>query len=172
MKIYKNFLDKEKFKQTQDTLTSTEFPWYLNGVLYEKTTSYNHQLAHTLYANDKANSAFFDISNLFKEKINWFCLLRIKANLLQRTDKIIEHGMHTDYQDKTHKIKTGIFYVNTNNGYTKFKNNKIIKSEENKYIEFDCSEPHTGTTCTDSDYRIVINFNYIKWLEEYYLDRH
>jgi len=162
MKIYKNFLDKEKFKQTQDTLTSTEFPWYLNGVLYEKTTSYNHQLAHTLYANDKVNSAFFDISNLFKEKINWFSLLRIKANLLQRTDKIIEHGMHTDYQDKTHKIKTGIFYVNTNNGYTKFKNNKIIKSEENKYIEFDCSEPHTGTTCTDSDYRIVINFNYIK----------
>jgi hypothetical protein len=78
MKIYKNFLDKEKFKQIQDILTSIEFPWYLNKVLFEKTTSYNSQLAHIFYANDKVNSAFFDISNLFKEKINWFSLLKIK----------------------------------------------------------------------------------------------
>jgi hypothetical protein len=48
MKIYKNFLDKEKFKQIQDILTSAEFPWYLNEVLLEPSTSYNHQLAHTL----------------------------------------------------------------------------------------------------------------------------
>jgi hypothetical protein len=162
MKIYKNFLDKEKFKQIQDILTSTEFPWYLNTVLNEKTTSYNHQLAHIFYANDKINSAFFNMLNSIKTKINWLTLLKVKANLLQRTDKIIEHGMHTDYEKRKHKIITGIFYINTNNGYTKFKNGEVIKSEENKYIEFDHFEHHTGTTCTDSDYRIIINFNYIK----------
>ena len=37
---------------------------------------------------------------------------------------------------------------------------KKIKSEENKYVEFDSSLKHTGTTCTDQKRRVVINFNY------------
>ena len=35
-----------------------------------------------------------------------------------------------------------------------------IKSEENKYVEFDCNLKHTGSTSTDEKRRIVINFNY------------
>jgi hypothetical protein len=61
---------------------------------------------------------------------------------------------------KIKNSKTGIFYINTNNGYTKFKNKKLIKSEENKLIFFDSSKEHTGTTCTDELFRIVINFVY------------
>ena len=45
---------------------------------------------------------------------------------------------------------------------TKFSNGEIVKSEENKYVEFDSQLEHTGTSCTDQDYRIVINFNYLK----------
>ena len=64
--------------------------------------------------------------------------------------------MHTDQEKGT----TGIFYVNTCNGYTRFKNNKIIKSKENTYIEFDSTLEHTGASCTDKKRRVVINFNY------------
>ena len=70
--------------------------------------------------------------------------------------------MHIDFDEKKYKIHTGILYVNTNNGYTKFSNGEIVKSEENKYVEFDSQLEHTGTSCTDQDYRIVINFNYLK----------
>ena len=51
--------------------------------------------------------------------------------------------------------------LNTNNGYTIFKkNNKKIKSVQNKLIDFDGRLQHTGTSCTDAPYRMVINFVY------------
>ena len=43
-----------------------------------------------------------------------------------------------------------------------FKNNKKIISEKNKLVIFDGNTEHQSTTCTDKDYRIVINFNYFK----------
>ena len=56
--------------------------------------------------------------------------------------------------------KTAVFYVNSNNGYTKLKNGTIIKSEENKIAIFDGETEHTGTTCTDEEFRVVVNINY------------
>ena len=72
--------------------------------------------------------------------------------------------MHIDQDIKNNKkLKTAIYYVNTNNGYTKFKkNNKKIISEKNKLIIFDNDLEHTGSTCTDDRLRVVINFNYVE----------
>ena len=87
-------------------------------------------------------------------------LIRIKCNLVLKTTKIQEHGFHVDYQMKE-KFRTAILYINTNNGYTIFKkNNKKIKSVQNKLIDFDGRLQHTGTSCTDAPYRMVINFVY------------
>ena len=88
-------------------------------------------------------------------------LIRIKANLVLRTPKIKEHGFHIDNQIHK-KFKTAILYINSNNGYTRFKkNNKKFKSEENKLIDFNGRLQHTGTSCTDTQYRMVINFVYL-----------
>ena len=65
--------------------------------------------------------------------------------------------MHIDQIKGT----TGILYINTCNGYTKFENGKKVKSVENTYVEFDSTLKHTGTTCTDTDRRLVLNINYI-----------
>ena len=71
--------------------------------------------------------------------------------------------MHIDQAVKGHKnIKSAIYYVNSNNGYTKFKNGKKILSKQNKLIIFDNDQPHTGSTCTDERIRVVINFNYVE----------
>jgi hypothetical protein len=91
------------------------------------------------------------LKHIKHKKIN-----RVKANLLTRTDEIIEHGMHTDQKKGT----TGILYLDNSNGYTKFENGKKVESEENKYVEFDSTIKHTGSTCTDKKRRVVINFNY------------
>jgi len=161
MKVYNNFLPKEEFLEIKNFMTGNYFPWYVqNSVVNEKDN--NFQLTHLFYNNCIINSDLFKILNVFLKKINPLCIIRIKANLLTKTEKIIEHEMHTDFQsDSTKNITTGIFYINTNNGYTKFKNKKI-ESIENRYVSFNSNELHTGTTCTDENYRIVINFNYIK----------
>jgi hypothetical protein len=59
------------------------------------------------------------------------------------------------------KLKTAVFYLNTNNGYTYFENNEKVLSTENTFVEFDSHIMHGGTTCTDQLKRMMINFNYI-----------
>ena len=89
-------------------------------------------------------------------KLKYKKLIRIKANLLIQTPKIQEHHFHIDQESG----RTGIFYINDNNGYTKFEDGSKVKSEKNKYVEFDSKLKHTGTSCTDAKRRVVINFNY------------
>ena len=55
----------------------------------------------------------------------------------------------------------GYLYLNSNNGYTRFKEGGKIFSERNKLVKFKGNKYHTGSTCTDKEYRSIINFNYI-----------
>jgi hypothetical protein len=102
------------------------------------------------------------------EKINSVSMWRIKANLLTRTPNIVENEFHIDIGDlidKPEKLAqwtTSIFYVNSNNGYTKFENGSIVESVANRMVTFPSNMKHTGTSCTDEQTRIVINFNYFK----------
>lgn len=161
MKIYKNFLDNENFLNLKNTLLSSSFPWYFCPKI-----DYNEkyfQFYHSFYENYSVNSSYYNLIFPIIKKINPMSLIRIKANLLYRTKEIEEHGMHTDYDNKKNSgIKTAIFYCNTNNGYTIFKNGNKVKSEENKLIEFNVDNEHTGSSCTDEKIRVVINFNYYK----------
>ena len=56
---------------------------------------------------------------------------------------------------------TSIFYMNTNNGCTVFEDGTEIKSVANRVVTFPRSTKHAGTTCSDENVRILINFNYI-----------
>ena len=163
MKVINNFLPEDTFKKLQDKLTSPFFPWYYNPIVVYKDDPRNHfQCIHFLYNHhSRGRSSFFEIIEPVIDIINPLSLLRVKANLVTRTDKIVEHSFHTDYKDDE-RITTGILYINSNDGYTKFKIGKTHKSEANKYIEFNSTKFHTGTTCTDEKVRIVVNFNYIK----------
>jgi hypothetical protein len=90
-------------------------------------------------------------------------IVRIKANLTTNSSKIIEHGYHTDYNNfSSPNLKTAIFYINNNNGYTKFETGEVIESEENKLVVFDADKRHTGTNCSDKKCRVVINLNFFK----------
>jgi hypothetical protein len=163
MKIYKNFLDKEDFSNLKNALLGSFFPWYFSPQIDD---SYNDkrffQFFHSFYDNYNVNSSLFHLVSPLVKKICPISLIRIKANLLGRTEKIQEHGMHTDYNinQRSKGIKTAIFYCNTNNGYTIFKDGTKVNSEENKFIEFDVNKEHTGSSCTDQQVRIVINLNY------------
>jgi|TARA_R100001086_G_scaffold241767_1_gene168915 hypothetical protein len=165
MKIYKNFLPQETFQGIKRIIAGPDFPWYFNNEVISLPGKNPHfQFVHTFYTQDKENSTLIELLAPIIQKFKPLTLLRVKANLLTRTEKHVEHGYHVDYSSsKSAKITTGIFYLNTNNGYTKFKNGKKIKSIENTFVEFKADEQHTGASCTDEKSRIVINFNYIKF---------
>ena len=53
-----------------------------------------------------------------------------------------------------------IFYLNTNNGYTKFEDGTVVKSIANRLLTFPTLCKHTSSSCTDVEARVNINFNY------------
>lgn len=161
MKVYKNFLDIEDFNKIKKVFLNSDFPWFYNSQIttHSKLLG-DFQFSHILYVDNLAQSNYFNLLKPVMDKINCLSIVRIKANLLTKTDSNVDYGFHTDYHDD--RITTGILYINTNNGYTKFKDGNLEKSEENKYVEFNSSVPHSGSSCTDENIRVVINFNYIK----------
>jgi hypothetical protein len=161
IEVIDNFLKEEDFLKVKEYMLSNYFPWFRQEHVVDHLDD-DFQFTHVFYNEGKQNSEGYEFIKKILNRINPFLIVRIKANLLTKTKEIIEHKMHADYRgDDRKKITTSIFYINTNNGYTKFKNGKIVKSVENRFVSFNSDEFHTGTTCTDEKNRIVINFNYI-----------
>jgi len=159
MNIYKNFLPKVVFNELKNNMMGDYFPWYFNNYVNDKNDKeHNFQFTFTFIDEGKQKcwGKWIEIMKPVLKKIKYKKMNKVKANLLTTTNKIIEHGMHIDQEKGT----TGILYLDNSNGYTKFKNGKIVKSEENKYVEFNSTLKHTGSTCTDKVRRVVINFNY------------
>lgn len=157
IKIEKNFLDTGVLQNIKNAVMQTTFPWYYCGITNAEDK--NKQFYHTFYHNNHINSEHYDLVRPILIKLKPVVIMRIKLNLLLKTPKIIEHDDHTDVDSKS--ITSSILYLNTNNGYTRFKNRKII-SEENKLVTFPSAVKHHGTTCTDADERLVLNIMYVK----------
>jgi hypothetical protein len=162
IEIIDNFLDNESFSIIKNTLLGRDpvFPWYFNTVVAtdDDTSLDNFQFTHIFYDKLKSNSQYNLILAPLIDKLKVRSLIRIKANLVTKTEKIIEHGFHTDfpYPDS----KTSVFYINANNGYTKFNDGTIVNSIENRVATFQSMLPHSGSSCTDTQARVVINLNY------------
>ena len=164
MNIYENFLPNSKFKEIESYLMSDEIPWFYSPGVVHVPGEYS-QFTFFFVREGKINCTEKQIKILepIVDKLKVKILYHIKANLLTKTEKIVEHGYHTDYDKNTNPFNNGstaILYVNTCNGYTKFKNNKKVMSKKNKLVKFNTSVAHTGSSCTDEDRRVVINFNY------------
>jgi hypothetical protein len=156
IKIHKNFLSDDEFKKLYDFFVKkSDFPWYKSPVLNELDYI---QFTHRFYDDFQPLSSFMHVLNPLLNKINPKAIIRIKANLLTRTEKKIAHGLHTDVDAD---CTTAVYYVNSNNGETVFENKKSITSEENKFVSFSSRLKHSGTTNTClNKCRIVINLNY------------
>ena len=163
MNIYKNFLPKKTFKKIQSELMSDQMPWYfINGVDYINDGFFKFTYVFIDEYGINCRENFMNVIKPLLSKLKAKRFYSIKVNLLTKTNKIIEHGYHTDFNSDSKKFKgkTALYYINTCNGYTKFKNGKKIKSEENKLIEFNTKIKHKGSSCTDEKIRVAINLNY------------
>jgi len=156
MNTYKNFIDKKICKQINNTMLGFKFPWFYNKNQTGKDSSF---MFHCFFTENKINSTLYYLIEPLVKKLNPSKLVNIRANLCLK--RPMKSNWHSDFDNlkSTPKSKTAIYYVNTNNGYTIFKNKKI-KSEQNKMIIFNGDTKHKVKYQTDRDTRIVINFLY------------
>ena len=170
VKVIDNFISQSESDKLRDFMMSGQMPWFFNTGILDATDATDgiefykkdpgekdYQFTHQFYRNYGFVSELSHILNPILEKLGAASLIKIKANLSPGTEKNIEGGYHQDYD---FKCKTAVYYVNTNNGYTKFNNEEKIESVQNRFVEFDSFTDHTGATCTDQKSRVVINFNY------------
>ena len=173
IKIYDDFLPSDYFSRLKEYYVGHNVKWNYTGIIEtdsELNSSTiicdeldNWQLTNVAYLNDQpVNESYKIISpvlGFITEKITPVkALIKIKTNLNPRTDKIIKHGFHIDFEYKS--CTTALLYINTNNGYTEFTCGTKVNSKENRLVTFPTTTLHTGTTCTDQQNRIVVNFNY------------
>tara|TARA_Y100000592_G_C5453938_1_gene310310 strand:+ start:776 stop:1273 length:498 start_codon:yes stop_codon:yes gene_type:complete len=154
-----NFLDPHHFLEIQRIMMSEKFPWYTNpngGVAYNNGGDGMYFVHHFHY--QQPLSDFFRLIEPLLNKLPYdqSRLSRVKGNMYPSMKKRVFHDWHTD-SPISHN--GGVFCINTNNGFTCFKNGKV-KSVENRLILFDPSVPHRSSTCTDQMCRVNINFNY------------
>ena len=166
MKIEDNFLGQKEFDELQTFMMGDDFAWF-----YQKTIDSNEdvdkfQFTHMFYINYVPISSSLEILTPIIKKIDSVALGKIKANLLTRTPNIIENTFHVDGagypEERLKQLTTSIFYVNTNNGYTKFEDGTKVESIANRMVTFPTNMKHKGASCTDKRTRVVINFNYFK----------
>jgi len=156
IEIIDNFLDKNYFQKINQEFLSTNFPWYFhNGKVYENDGGI--QFTHIFYNDYKVNSDYFFILEPLLNLLNIKSLVKIKLNFTPKETVLKQFGFHTDNK---FNCKTAIFYLNTNNGKTIFKDLKDVNSVENKLVKFDSNIQHTGTSTTNKPYRMVLNLNY------------
>ena len=183
-KVIDNFLSIEDADVIYYTMLGPNFPWYLNDSVVHKPSSTkkdfieNYQFTHLFYQFWTPCSRWFDTLRPITHKLNPPGWQRIKANLNPKTENRIIYDWHTDYTADITNAKTAIYYVNSNDGITLLKkdtktpfdrestsyNNEEaieIESVANRLVIFNQNIVHTGTTCTDTKVRCLINFNFV-----------
>jgi hypothetical protein len=159
MKIYKNFLPEPLFKEIQSITTSNTFPYFYNPYTANEKDRSSFLFTHLLYGEKKPLSNYLaTIVYPIMAKIKYTELLRAKINLYTKTPTEIVTGFHTD-SDKEHKVL--LYSVNTNNGYTLFKDGKKVSSLANQAVVFDGKMSHSSVAQTDESIRVNININFI-----------
>ena len=162
MNITDDFLSPSEFDGIQQFFTGDSIHWYFNNsIAGNKQGLDQFQFVHAFYDIAKHSlKTFSPFLYPFLTKLNAKYIFRIKANLRPRTTTAVLSDFHTDMSLNQ---QTGIFYINTNNGYTKFQQNDFddVPSVANRLLTFSGQLKHCGCSATDSNYRIVLNINYI-----------
>tara|TARA_R110000803_G_scaffold88244_1_gene155234 strand:- start:59 stop:556 length:498 start_codon:yes stop_codon:yes gene_type:complete len=155
--IQDNFLNKDYFISLSKAIYDAEFPWFVSNIVKDDGL----QFVHMAYFHVPTSGIYDEMGELIN-KLNCYSLIRIKINLLLRTESIVEHNMHVDISQSPSNAKTSILYLGTNNGYTKFESGEVVESVANRLVTFDGNLKHTGTTNSCSELsRLVININWI-----------
>ena len=156
MRIVDNFLPSSQFKELQSFMLGDQFPWFFNNYIHHPGDG-QYQYTHSFYRYDKQEpSHWYYLIHDCLRKLRPKDLLRVKANSNPQTLSHLRGGYHIDISG----VITSILYINTNNGWTEFKNGDKVECVENRMVIFDSTIKHVGFSCTNEKQKILIKFNY------------
>ena len=165
IQVYDNFLNGKELDEINFNLfrKNSNFVWFFNSYKtnVDGVPDELPQFTHFLYHNGKIHSEYYNIFDCLFKKLNVLSFIKIKLNLQIKDCEIQKSGLHRDVEVRSQDQKTGIFYLNSNNGYTFFESGEKIDSVKNRMVIFPTSLYHAGTTHTDTQYRCVLNMNWI-----------
>lgn len=165
--IFDNFLLKEDYEgirafynsEMDDGTLEGSCMWLYSDGTTLKNDGHFHFTSLVFAANYILVPKAFHLLQPLIDKAGMTSIARIKANCMLQTPELMvfKNGFHTDFPKD---LMTGIYYINTNDGYTLFEDGTKVESVANRFVKFPATMMHTGTSCTDDYRRIVINFNY------------
>ena len=157
-KLKKNFLDKKDFDVFKKEIFSHRCGWFWRPHQVNNDRGF---FGHNFFIENIPHSVYFQpfIVPIIK-KLECKMISDIRGNCTLK-DKV-KHFSNF-HCDRTYDCTTAILYMNTNNGYTLLgEKEKIkVKAEENTMLIFNSLTKHCAVSQTDTERRIVINFNYI-----------
>jgi len=157
IQVIDNFLSKEQFDLIFNQMTGPEFPWYYQeGKVFPDDGM--PSLSHNFFFESKIWSNWFEMLVPVLQKMDMQAMRRIKANFDYKHNEAKRTGLHTDVQVGHEYAKTGILYVNKNNGGTYFEDGSMVDSVPNRFVTFPAYVKHGTQTHTDTNTRIVLNF--------------
>jgi hypothetical protein len=166
MQVLDNFLFDANLKDLQSYCLGPDCLWsFAHQVTHEDGNKDQPQFVHGFY-RDNAPDYHQDMKILtpILNKIRPISIYRIKMNLLTRTSHMNVNTFHQDMyglsKEKMKQWTTSIFYVNTNDGYTEFEDGTKVESVANRLVTFPSDTMHRGTSSTNHEARVIINFNY------------
>ena len=158
VEVVDNFLSEYHFDLLHSYFMGEDMAWfYRDGIVNDSDGGF--QFTAGIFVEGKKFDLFSFIEPCLS-KLGCNTVHRIKANLRPRTLIHRKSQYHIDLTGAPPNLKTAIYYINTCNGYTKFKKGGKVKSVANRMVIFNHNMEHTGVSCTDKKRRVVINFNY------------
>ena len=158
IQVIDNFLERDDFMFVKDALMGDEIPWFYNDCVSDMGDKECY-FTHRFYNEEVGQTPGYQVVSKLIEKLKCKKLIRVKGNLYMSTIKSKKHAYHKDMDNKH---KGCLLYINTNNGYNYFKEErKKIKPKENRAVFFNPSIEHCSSTCTDEKRRITINVKYL-----------
>lgn len=187
--VIDNLTSKSNAKYIEKCLIN--HPWYyLKDTAYNQFTAvekpYEPSWVHFLYNNEESLSDLKPLAEsllitaLDKLNLPFSKLIRIRAGMSTRTPYPVKHSPHVDWDD--HHM-SAVYYVNDSDGDTTFfkekrdetlsvssyewsKNrtftvDKQVSPIADRIVVFDGLTYHSSTTPCNTDYRIIINFNWL-----------
>ena len=167
--VIDDFLSESDMDNFYENFTYGGFPWTLITKVNENAEENDFQFAHKYIDNGEEvyATAIEALRPIFRELYHAKYMskdtevYRAKTNLFIKTDTGRGLGFHHDITNLGDNYKTIIYYVNSNNGGTRFEDNTFIGSVRNRALLFTGKIAHETVTQTDTNFRFNININYV-----------
>tara|TARA_B100000029_G_scaffold451952_1_gene476865 strand:+ start:301 stop:1023 length:723 start_codon:yes stop_codon:yes gene_type:complete len=180
MKVIDNFLPRDEFREIQQIFQGKFCPWtYCDDM--SKTGDPFYHFEHYLksVARNQFRNNFSTMEPVcrgleLKEEgrdldipvANFPEVFEIQALLLPKSFFRRDTGFAAISRDPEDGMKTGMYFINNNNGYTLLErpgmqNNEKVKSIENRMVILDQNERVSHSTCTNAKRRLIVYFNWV-----------